>query len=59
MRLARRWNWLDGGSINQAPVEPFIGHLGRFRERLEDVSTARNMHFYDKQLWSLKELNSS
>ena len=23
--------------IDQAPVEPFIGYSGRFRERLEDV----------------------
>jgi hypothetical protein len=27
MRLARRWRRLDGGSINRAPVEPFVDIL--------------------------------
>jgi hypothetical protein len=36
-QLARKSHRLDGGSINQAPVEPFMGYLSRFREMLEDV----------------------
>ena len=37
MRLVRRWHRLDGGSINWALVQPFIGYSGRIRKRLEDV----------------------
>jgi hypothetical protein len=37
MRLARRRRRLDGGSINRAPVDSFMGYSGRFRERWEDM----------------------